>query len=67
MEGSNIIIFDGEKKNWNIWSLRFKSRATIYGYDELLTGTKESPSESNDKNDKAYLILRKMKKLDILS
>ena len=41
MEGSNIFIFDGEKKNWNIWSLRFKDRSTISGYDELLTGIKE--------------------------
>ena len=63
MEGSNIIMFDGEKKYWNIWSLRFKDRATISGYDELLTGTKESPPECNDTNDKEEIRLRKMNKI----
>ena len=63
MEGSNIIMFDGEKKNWNIWSLSFKDRDTISGYDELLTSTKEAPPESSDTNEKSYLILRKMNKI----
>ena len=63
MEGSNIIMFDGERNNWNIWSLRFKDRDNISGYDQLLTGTKEAPPECNDTNDKEEMRLRKMNKI----
>ena len=47
-----VILFDGKKKNWDIWEEMFLARAQKKGYKKVIFGTAEIPSDDEDLEDK---------------
>ena len=41
-----IIEFTGKDKDWKIWSRKFLAQANRKGYNKLLSGAKDIPTES---------------------
>ena len=40
-----ILIFDGKKENWSMWSEKFVAKATLKGYEDILSGTVNVPTD----------------------
>ena len=45
---ATLIPFDGKQSGWGMWAIKFKSRATICGYRDVLEGKTSVPKESED-------------------
>ena len=58
---SKVILFDGTKKNWPMWKVKFMTRANRKGYKQLLTGDTDIPDKGTVDNDE----LKLLKKADL--
>ena len=39
-----VVIFSGKKDDWESWKEKFSVRASIKGYEEILTGDEKVPA-----------------------
>jgi hypothetical protein len=50
-----VVIFSGKKEDWETWKEKFMVRASIRGYEAVLTGDDEVPETIDDNGDKKTL------------
>ena len=55
----NVITFDGTKKNWKLWSIRFLAKENLSGYSDVMVDKVKVEPESVTPTDKQEIMIQR--------